>query len=133
MKLRRRQFLSVAAGAATLPVTSRFAGAENYPTRPVHLVVGFFPGGLTDILARILTVSLSQRLGQQFTQLTYSLLISRQSIFHWQLYGKATSEAIRRSVCISSLSALTPAHRTLPTLYFLSVALPAPRAFGGFA
>jgi tripartite-type tricarboxylate transporter receptor subunit TctC len=66
MKLRRRQFLSVAAGAATLPVTSRFAGAENYPTRPVHLVVGFFAGGLTDILARILTVSLSQRLGQQF-------------------------------------------------------------------
>jgi tripartite-type tricarboxylate transporter receptor subunit TctC len=66
MRLRRRQFLSVAAGAATLPVTSRFAGAENYPIRPVHLVVGFFAGGLTDILARILTVRLSERLGQQF-------------------------------------------------------------------
>src|SRR5262249_45780261 len=66
MKLRRRQFLSVAAGAATFPVTSRFAGAENYPTRPVHLVVGFFAGGLTDILARILTVRLSERFGQQF-------------------------------------------------------------------
>jgi tripartite-type tricarboxylate transporter receptor subunit TctC len=66
MKLRRRQFLSVAAGAATLPVTPRFAGAENYPIRPVHLIVGFFAGGLTDILARILTVRLSERFGQQF-------------------------------------------------------------------
>jgi tripartite-type tricarboxylate transporter receptor subunit TctC len=66
MRLRRRQFLHLTAGAAAVPVTSRFAGAENYPTRPVHLVVGFFAGGLTDILARILTVSLSQRLGQQF-------------------------------------------------------------------
>ena len=66
MKLRRRQFLSVAAGVATLPVTSRFARAENYPIRPVHLIVGFFAGGLTDILARILTVRLSERLGQQF-------------------------------------------------------------------
>lgn len=66
MKLRRRQFLSITAGAVTLPVTSRFAGAENYPNRPVHLVVGFFAGGLTDILARILTVWLSERFGQQF-------------------------------------------------------------------
>ena len=67
MRLRRRQFLHLTAGAAAVPVTSRFAGAENYPTRPVHLVVGFFAGGLTDILARILTISLSQRMGQQRT------------------------------------------------------------------
>jgi tripartite-type tricarboxylate transporter receptor subunit TctC len=66
MMVRRRQFLHLAAGAATLPVTSRFAGAENYPTRPVHLVVGFFAGGLTDILARILAEWLSKRFRQQF-------------------------------------------------------------------
>ena len=46
MKLRRRRFLHLAAVAAILPVTSRFACAENYPTRPVHLIVGFFAGGL---------------------------------------------------------------------------------------
>jgi len=66
MTVRRRKFLRLAAGAATLPVTSRFAGAENYPTRPVHLVVGFFAGGLTDILARILAERLSKRFRQQF-------------------------------------------------------------------
>jgi tripartite-type tricarboxylate transporter receptor subunit TctC len=66
MMVRRRQFLHLAAGAATLPVTSRFADAENYPTRPVHLVVGFFAGGLTDILARILAEWLSKRFRQQF-------------------------------------------------------------------
>ena len=66
MKLRRRQFLNLAAGAATLPVTSRFVRAENYPTRPVHLIVGFFAGGLTDILSRILTEFLLGHFGQQF-------------------------------------------------------------------
>ena len=66
MMVRRRQFLHLAAGATTLPVTSRFADAENYPTRPVHLVVGFFAGGLTDILARILAEWLSKRFRQQF-------------------------------------------------------------------
>ena len=66
MKLRRRQFLNLAAGAATLPVTSQFVRAENYPTRPVHLIVGFFAGGLTDILSRILAEWLLGHFGQQF-------------------------------------------------------------------
>jgi len=66
MKLRRRQFLNLAVGAATVPVTSRFVRAENYPTRPVHLIVGFFAGGLTDILSRILTEFLLGHFGQQF-------------------------------------------------------------------
>ncbi len=66
MKLRRRNFLHLAAGAAALPVASRVAWAQAYPTRPVHLLVGFFAGGLTDILARVLAESLSQRVGQQF-------------------------------------------------------------------
>jgi tripartite-type tricarboxylate transporter receptor subunit TctC len=66
MKLGRRQILHLAAGTATLPVTSRFAWAENYPARPVHLIVGFFAGGLTDILSRILAGWLSERFAQQF-------------------------------------------------------------------
>jgi tripartite-type tricarboxylate transporter receptor subunit TctC len=66
MKLPRRQFLHLAAGAAALPVASRFAWAQTYPTRPVHIIVGFLAGGSTDIVARLMGQWLSERLGQQF-------------------------------------------------------------------
>jgi tripartite-type tricarboxylate transporter receptor subunit TctC len=66
MKLRRRKFLHLAAGAATLPILSRVAQAQAYPTRPVHLIVGFAAGGTTDITARLMGQWLSERLGQQF-------------------------------------------------------------------
>ncbi len=66
MKLLRRQFLHLAAGATALPAVSRLAWAESYPTHPVRIVVGFAAGSTTDILARLMGQWLSQRLGQQF-------------------------------------------------------------------
>jgi tripartite-type tricarboxylate transporter receptor subunit TctC len=64
MKLRRRQFLGLAAGAAALPALSRIAKAQAYPTRPVRLIIGFPPGSASDILARIISQWLTERLGQ---------------------------------------------------------------------
>ena len=66
MKLPRRNFLHLAAGAAALPAVSRFAWAQAYPSRPVRLIVGFAPGGGLDITARLIGQWLSERLGQPF-------------------------------------------------------------------
>ena len=66
MKLPRRQFLHLAAGAAALLAGSRFARAQTYPSRPVRIVVGFAAGGPNDILARLIGQRLSEQLGQQF-------------------------------------------------------------------
>ena len=66
MKLPRRKFLHLAAGAAALPVLSRFARAQAYPTKPVRIVVGVPPGGTLDIMARLAAQWLTERLGQQF-------------------------------------------------------------------
>jgi tripartite-type tricarboxylate transporter receptor subunit TctC len=66
MKLPRRQFLHLAAGAAVLPSLSRIAWAQTYPTRPVRIIVPFPAGQATDSIARLMGQSLSERLGQAF-------------------------------------------------------------------
>jgi tripartite-type tricarboxylate transporter receptor subunit TctC len=66
MNLPRRQLLPLTAAAVALPAVSRFACAQSYPTRAVHLVEGFGAGGAPDIVARLIGQSLSERLGQAF-------------------------------------------------------------------
>jgi tripartite-type tricarboxylate transporter receptor subunit TctC len=66
MKLPRRNFLHLAAGAVALPAVSRMARAQAYPSRPVRIIVPFAPAGSTDIVARLMGQWLSERLGQQF-------------------------------------------------------------------
>ena len=66
MKLPRRRFLHLAAGAAALPAVSRIARAQSYPARPVRLIVGLPAGTAADILARLLGQWLSERLGHPF-------------------------------------------------------------------
>ena len=66
MKLPRRQFLHLAAGAAALPAVSRVAEAQTYPAQPVRWIVGYPAGGSVDIVARLIGQWLSERLGQSF-------------------------------------------------------------------
>jgi tripartite-type tricarboxylate transporter receptor subunit TctC len=66
MKLPRRRFLHLTAGAAALPAVSRIARAQTYPSRPVHIIVSFPAGNASDIIARLIAQSLSDQLGQQF-------------------------------------------------------------------
>jgi tripartite-type tricarboxylate transporter receptor subunit TctC len=66
MKLPRRNFLHLAAGVAVLPAVSRIAWTQAYPTRPVHVIVGFTAGNHIDIVGRLIGQWLSERLGQPF-------------------------------------------------------------------
>src|SRR5262249_25023604 len=66
MKLPRRRFLQLAAGAAAFPVVARTARAQSYPSRPVRIIVGFPPGGPADIVTRLMGQQLSGRFGQPF-------------------------------------------------------------------
>jgi tripartite-type tricarboxylate transporter receptor subunit TctC len=66
MELNRRQFLQLGASVAALPAASRLAWAQDYPSRPVRWIVPFSPGGGTDVVARLVSQSLSERLGRPF-------------------------------------------------------------------
>src|SRR6266404_7356511 len=66
IKLPRRRFLQLAAGTAALPALSTFATAQIYPARAARIIVGYPPGGTSDILARLTAQRLSERLGQPF-------------------------------------------------------------------
>src|SRR5215475_12279173 len=66
MKLPRRTFLHLAVSAAALPVVSRVARGQTYPTRPVRIIVGFPAGVAADAIARLIAQSLSESLRQQF-------------------------------------------------------------------
>jgi tripartite-type tricarboxylate transporter receptor subunit TctC len=66
MRLPRRRFLHLAAGAAALPVLSGIASAQSYPRRPIRVIVPFAPGGPTDVCARLIAQKLSEQLGSQF-------------------------------------------------------------------
>src|SRR5262249_35700814 len=66
MRQSRRNVLQLAAGFVALATDTRIAGAQNYPARPVRIVSGFPPGGITDTYARLIGQWLSEHLGQQF-------------------------------------------------------------------
>jgi tripartite-type tricarboxylate transporter receptor subunit TctC len=125
MKIPRRRFLELAAGAAAMPTASRIARAQTYPMKPVRIVVGFAPGGGTDIMARLIGQWLSERLGQQFlienrpgagtTIATESvvrapadgytlLMIGAPAAINATLYGKLNYNFIRDIAPIASIS-----------------------------
>ena len=66
MKLSRRRFLRLASAAIALPASSRLVHAQNYPSRPVRLIIGYTPGGSADLTARLMGQWLSEKLGQSF-------------------------------------------------------------------
>src|SRR5215475_10927517 len=125
MKLPRRQFLRLAAGAAALPAVSAAAQAQTYPTRPVRIITGFAAGGTPDILARLLGQWLSERLGQAFvvenrpgaggniaTEVVVRapadgytlLLVGPNSAINATLYDKLNFNFIRDTAAIASIS-----------------------------
>jgi tripartite-type tricarboxylate transporter receptor subunit TctC len=107
MNLPRRQILALAAGAAALPVMSRCAWAQAYPTRPVRVMVGFPPGGVTDIVGRLAGQWLSERFGQPF------IIENRPGAA-----GNIATEAVVNATPDGhTLLMVSPAHTVNATLY----------------
>ena len=102
MKLPRRYFLHLAAGAAALPVASRIAWAQAYPSRPVRWIVSFAAGGPNDIVARIVGQYLSDHLGQQF-------VIENRAGAAGNVGSRSVSWRAHRNSLVTSLSSTIPA------------------------
>ena len=107
MKIPRRRLLRLGVGVAALPVASRLALAQAYPTRPVRIMVGFAAGGGTDIVARLMGQRLSERLGRSF------IVENRAGAS-----GNIATEAVVRAPPDGySLLLVAPAHTANATLY----------------
>jgi tripartite-type tricarboxylate transporter receptor subunit TctC len=107
MKLSRRQFLHLAAGASALPFASRVTTAQTYPTRPVRAIVPFAPAGTTDILARLIGQWLSERLGQSFiieNRPGASTMIGTEAVVRYTLLVFGTGSAINETLYENKIS-----------------------------
>jgi tripartite-type tricarboxylate transporter receptor subunit TctC len=143
MKLLRRQFLHLTAGAAALPAVSRIAMAQAFPSRPVRLIVGVAPGSAPDILGRLLAQSLTERLGQPFMVENRQggggniaiesvvkapadgytlLLVTIQSAVNASLYEKLNYDFMRDIAPVASISRQTLALEVNPS--FLAKTVP---------
>jgi tripartite-type tricarboxylate transporter receptor subunit TctC len=107
MNIRRRRFLGLTAAAAAFPALPRIATAATYPTRPVHLILGYPPGGSADMTARLFGQWLSDRLGQQF------VIESRPGAGT----NIATQSVIRAAADGYTLLLSAPANATNPALF----------------
>jgi len=107
MKLTRRQLLHWAAATAAIPALSRPAGAQSYPTRPVHLIEGFGAGGAPDIVARLIGQWLSERLGQ-------SIVVENRS----GASGSIATESVVRAPPDGYTLMLLATANTINTAYF---------------
>jgi len=107
MKLARRQFLHLAAGVAALPVATRIARAQAYPSRPVRWIIGFAPGGAADMAIRLVADGLSERLGQP-------VLVDNRPGAGTNI---ATEAVVRAPADGYTIGIVTPANATNATLY----------------
>jgi len=105
--MKRRTFLRLATGAAVLPAAARTASAQNFPTRPVRLIVPVGPGGAPDIIARLIGQSLTQRLGQSF------VVDNRPA----GAGNVGTMEVVNATPDGYTLLIMSPSHATYVTLY----------------
>src|SRR5436190_14651074 len=120
LKLPRRAFLHLAAGAAALPLAPHVAKAQTYPTRPVRIVVGFPPGGVGDILARLIGQSLSERLGQPViienrpgagSNVAAEMVVKAASdgyTLYWSSSANATSGALNENLSFNFMRDFAP-------------------------
>jgi tripartite-type tricarboxylate transporter receptor subunit TctC len=111
MKLPRRQFLRLAAAIAALPAISRFAGAQNYPTRLVHLIEGFGAGSAPDIVARLIGQWLSEQLGQSF-------VVENRSGASGSIATEAVARAAPDGYTLLLITAANPINNTMFKLNF---------------